>query len=218
MIITHQKKIEEILGMLEPFKKIFIIGCGGCSTVCLTGGEDQVKEMVIELKNKKITGTVVVESPCFKEILQHDTLTLAKEMEEAEAILCMSCGVGVQNIAEYTNKICVPCLDTKFVGQVERSGVFQERCRACGVCVLFETGGICPIVRCPKSMLNGPCGGMYDGKCEVGGYIRDCAWVLIYDRLNKWGMKERLRTFKSPRDYSKLNVEPKELILVEKEL
>ena len=217
MIITQQKAFEEVQKMLKPFEKIFIIGCGTCSTTCLTGGEDQVKEMAAKLKDKKITGTVVVESPCDARILKRDTRKLAKEMEEADAILCMACGAGVQDIAEHTDKICVPCLDTKFLGQIERIGMFYERCRACGECILFETGGVCPIVRCPKSMLNGPCGGMYDSKCEVGKYKRDCAWVLIYDRLSKLGMKDVLKAYKPPRDNSKLNVEPREIIFVGRE-
>jgi hypothetical protein len=212
MIITQQKNFEEVQKMLKSLDKIFIIGCGTCSTICLTGGEDQVKKMAEKLKDKKIMGTVVVESPCDARILKRDTRKLAKVIEDADAILCMCCGAGVQNIVEHTNKICVPCLDTKFIGQIERIGMFYERCRACGECILFETGGICPIVRCPKSMLNGPCGGMFDGKCEVGGYKRDCAWVLIYDRLKDLKMLDMIKEYKPPRDNSKLNVEPREII------
>jgi hypothetical protein len=212
MIITQQKNFEEVQEMLKPFDKIFIIGCGTCSTICLTGGEDQVKEMAEKLKAKKIMGTVVVESPCDARILKRDTRKLTKGIEDADVILCMCCGVGVQDIAEHTNKICVPCLDTKFLGKTERIGIFYERCRACGECILFETGGICPIVRCPKSMLNGPCGGVVDGKCEVGDYKRDCAWVLIYDRLKDLKMLDIFKKYKPPRDNSKLNVEPREII------
>ncbi|MFX0066988.1 MAG: methylenetetrahydrofolate reductase C-terminal domain-containing protein [Candidatus Hermodarchaeota archaeon] len=164
--------------MIKPLQKIFITGCTICATECQTGGEEQVSEMAEKLKgqDKKILGTVVVESPCDARMLKRDTRKFKKEIEEAEAVLCMTCGAGVQNIANKLDKISVPCLDTKFIGQIERIGMFYERCRACGECVLFETGGICPIVRCPKSMLNGPCGGISDSKCEVGGYKRDCAW------------------------------------------
>lgn len=218
MIITQQKAMDEIERMLEPFGKLFVIGCGTCSTECQTGGEEEVKEMVEQLERmgKTITGTAVVESPCDARILRRDTRKFRQEIEAADALLCMACGAGVQDIAEHIDKICVPCLDTKFIGQTERIGQFYERCRACGECILFETGGVCPIVRCPKSMLNGPCGGMYDGKCEVGGHQRDCTWVLIYDRLNHLELTGFLKDYNPPRDNSKLNVEPREIIWVER--
>ena len=214
MIITEQKPFEEILEMLKPFNKVFIVGCGTCSTLCQTGGEDQVKEMAERLKDKEITGTVVVETPCDARILRRDTRGLKEKIEEADALLCLCCGAGVQDITDRIEKVCVPGLNTKFLGQTERIGMFYERCRACGECLLYETGGICPIVRCPKGMLNGPCGGMYDGKCEVGGYVRDCAWALIYERLKKLGMIDLLKSYKSPRDHSKLKAQPGEIVWV----
>ena len=216
MIITQQKSLDDIQKMAKPFGKVFIIGCGTCGTTCQTSGEEQVKEMAGKLGDKKVLGTVIVESPCDARVLKRDISKFRKEIAEADALLCMTCGAGVQNIVESLDKICVPCLDTKFLGRIERIGMFYERCRACGECILFETGGVCPIVRCPKSMLNGPCGGMYDGKCEVGGYKRDCAWVLIYDRLKNLGMMSLLKEYKPPRDNSKLNVEPREIVWVRK--
>ncbi|MEM2936481.1 MAG: methylenetetrahydrofolate reductase C-terminal domain-containing protein [Candidatus Bathyarchaeia archaeon] len=214
MIITEQKPLEEIRRMLRPFEKIFIIGCGTCGTVCQTAGEDQVREMAEKLKDKVIMGTVVVESPCDARLLRRDTRKFKKEIEEADALLCLACGAGVQNIVDHIDKVVVPGLDTKFLGKIERIGMFYERCRACGECVLFDTGGICPIVRCPKGMLNGPCGGMYDGKCEVGHYERDCAWVLIYDRLKNLGMMDLFQEYKAPRDNSKLQAQLREIVWV----
>jgi len=214
VIITEPKLLEEVLEMLKPFEKVFIVGCGTCSTVCQTGGEEQVKEMALRLKKegKEITGTVVVESPCDARVLRRDTRKLKKEIESSDAIVAMTCGAGVQDIVDHTGEITVPCLNTKFLGQIERIGEYYERCRACGECILFETGGICPIVRCPKSMLNGPCGGMYDGKCEVGGHQKDCVWVVIYNRLKDLGMLDLYRTMKSPRDNSRLSVQPREIV------
>ncbi len=212
MIITTKKPEEEVRDMLKKFKKIFIIGCGTCATTCQTGGEEQVKEWVSKLEDKEVTGSVVVESPCDTRILKRDTRPFKKEIEEADAILCLGCGAGTQNVGEYFDKIVIPGLNTKFLGKIERIGRFYERCRACGDCVLFETGGICPIVRCAKGLLNGPCGGMFDGKCEAGGYERDCAWVLIYDRLKKWGMLENFKKFRPPRDNSKLQASPREVV------
>ncbi len=219
MIITEPKPMEDVLRMLEPFKKVFIIGCGTCSTVCQTGGEEQVKAMVEKLKaaGKEVTGAVVVESPCDARILRRDTRKLKNELEKAEALVCLACGAGVQDIVEHIGKIAIPALNTKFLGAIERIGEFYERCRTCGECILYETGGICPIVRCPKGMLNGPCGGMFKGKCEVGGYQRDCAWVLIYNRMKDLGMLDVYRTRKAARDYSKLNVQPREIIWMKKE-
>ncbi|MEM2112131.1 MAG: methylenetetrahydrofolate reductase C-terminal domain-containing protein [Candidatus Bathyarchaeia archaeon] len=216
MIITEQKPMEEILRMLNSFQKIFIIGCGTCSTVCQTGGEEQVKHMAEKLKQegKEIPGMVVVESPCDARILKRDTRKVKNELEKSDAILCMTCGAGVQDIVEHLGKISVPALNTKFLGMIERIGEFYERCRACGECILYETGGICPIVRCPKGMQNGPCGGMFDSKCEVEKYQRDCAWVLIYNRLKELGMLELYKSYKPPRDNSKLNVQPREILWV----
>lgn len=216
MIITEQKPLEEILEMLKPFKKVFIIGCGECATICQTGGEEQVKQMAEDVENagKEVTGTVIVEIPCDARILRRDTRTLMDVIKSSDVILCMTCGAGVQDIVEHLRKPSIPALNTKFLGVIERIGEFYERCRACGECILYETGGICPIVRCPKGMLNGPCGGMYDGKCEVGGYKRDCAWVLIYNRLKELGMLDLFRSYRPPRDNSKLNVEPRDIIWV----
>ena len=216
MIITQQKPLEEILKMLEPFSKVFIIGCGTCSTVCQTGGEEQVEQMAETLKKegKEVTGSVVVEAPCDARLLRRDTRKMKKAIEESEALLCMTCGAGVQDIVQHLKKISVPALNTKFLGQIERIGEFYERCRACGECILYETGGICPVVRCPKGMMNGPCGGMFEGKCEVGGYQRDCAWVLIYNRLKELGMLDLYKSYKPPRDNSQLNIQPREIVLV----
>ncbi|HIE13838.1 TPA: 5,10-methylenetetrahydrofolate reductase, partial [Candidatus Bathyarchaeota archaeon] len=165
-------------------------------------------------EGKKITGTIVVESPCDARLLRRDSRKVRRELDDADAILCMACGAGVQTVVEHIKKITVPCLDTKFIGETERIGRFYEMCRACGECILFETGGICPVTRCPKSMMNGPCGGMYDGKCEVGGYKRDCAWVLIYDRLKDLGMLDIYKSIKPPRDYRNLAIEPREVVWI----
>jgi len=216
LIVTEQKPLEEILNMLKPFKRVFIIGCGKCATIVQTGGEEQVKQMAEKIKNsgKEVTGTIIVETPCDARILRRDTRALRDVIESSDAILCMTCGAGVQDIVEHLSKPSIPALNTKFLGIIERIGEFYERCRACGECILYETGGICPIVRCPKGMLNGPCGGMYDGKCEVGGYKRECAWVLIYKRLKDLGMLDLFKSYKPPRDNSKLNVEPRDIIWV----
>ena len=202
MIITKAKSEEKLSEMIKPFKKLFIVGCGTCSTSCMTGGEEQVKEMVAKLGDQ-ISGYAVVEDPCDLRIDRRDLRQHRDEISNAEAILVMSCGAGVQTIGDFSSKIVLPALDTLFIGKTERLGKFHDVCRACGECILDETGGICPLTRCPKALLNGPCGGQVGGKCEVSNYDEDCAWVLIYNNLKEQNRMELFTKFRPPRDYSK---------------
>jgi ferredoxin len=206
MIITKVKTDEEIKEAIGPFTKIAVVGCGTCSTLCQTGGEDQVKAMVQKLTDmgKEVTGSIVIESPCDLRIDKRDLKRIGDSLSEADALLVMSCGVGVQVVGEASEKIALAALDTMFIGEVERIGKFYEMCRACGSCILNETGGICPITRCAKHLLNGPCGGMREGKCEVGT-DKDCAWVLIYNKLKEQGRDDLFTKFREPRDY---NIKP----------
>ena len=202
MIITKKKPDEEIEEMTRPFGKLFVVGCGTCSTSCQTGGEEQVAEMVEKLGDK-IIGSAMVEEPCDLRINRRDLKKHRDAIKEAEAIVVMSCGVGVQTVGDYSGKIVLPASDTVFIGETERIGKFYDRCKACGECILDETGGICPITRCPKSLLNGPCGGQVEGKCEVGEYEDDCAWVLIWERLKEQDRLDLFMKFRPPRDYGK---------------
>lgn len=213
LIITELKPFDQIVNMIQPYDKIFIVGCGGCATICQTGGEDQVKEMAERIgKVKDIVGAVVVETPCDERLVNRD-LNKHLKGKEIDAMLVMACGVGTQVLSKKYNITCIPALDTKFIGKVERIGRFFERCKACGDCILYDTGGICPVTRCAKGLLNGPCGGQADGKCEVGGWKNDCAWVLIYERLKKLGRLDKFKEYREARDH-KLKAGPTELILV----
>ena len=202
MIITKQKTVEAVDAMIAPFPKLFVVGCGTCSTKCMSGGEEQVKEMVERLGDR-VVGSQVVEEPCDKRLNRRDLKEYREQIKEADAILVMSCGIGVQAISDYADKIVLPASDTLFMGETERLGIFHNRCYACGDCILDETGGVCPITRCAKGLLNGPCGGTVDGKCEVGGYEEDCAWTLIYERLRDQNRMELFTVFRPPRDFSK---------------
>ena len=202
MIITKKKTDEVIDAMIAPFSKLFVVGCGTCATKCTTGGEEQVKELVDRLGDRVI-GSQIVEEPCDKRLNRRDLREYKEKIEEAEAIVVMSCGVGVQAISDYADKVVLPTTDTMFMGETERFGIFHNRCNACGDCILDETGGICPLTRCAKSLLNGPCGGFVKGKCEVGGYEEDCAWTLIYERLRDQDRMELFTKFRPPRDFSK---------------
>jgi len=201
LIITVQKPLEEILELLKPYKRIFIIGCGICCTTSKTGGEEEVKRMA-ETLGDKVIGYTVVESPCDSRVLRRDLKHHLDKVKSADVILTMCCGCGAQNIEEYTNKPIVPALNTQFLGKVEKIGVFDEKCRECSDCVLGLTGGICPVTLCPKGLLNGPCGGTADGKCEVGGYVRDCVWIKIYKRMKERNQLHIFKKIKPPRDYS----------------
>lgn len=202
MIITKQKTQDVIDEMIKPFPKLFIVGCGTCSTSCMTGGEEQVKEMAERLGDR-VLGSKVVEDPCDIRINRRDLKEYKEQIKDADAILVMSCGVGVQTIGDYANKVVLPTNDTLFIGETERLGKFHDRCMACGDCILDETGGVCPITRCSKGLLNGPCGGQVNGNCEVGGYEEKCAWIEIYDRLKEQNRMDLFMKFRPPRDYSK---------------
>jgi len=202
MIITKQKPLEKIMEMAEPYKKIFVVGCGKCATVCQTGGEQEVAAMAENLSDK-ISGFAVVEEPCDLRLTRRDLRSSKEAIAGSDAVLVMNCGAGVQTIADHTGKIVLPALETMFIGSTERIGRFFERCRACQDCILDETGGVCPIARCPKSLLNGPCGGQVEGKCEVGEYKDDCAWILIWKNLTEQDRLDLFMKFRPPRDNSK---------------
>ena len=202
MIITKQKPLEKIMEMAEPYKKIFVVGCGKCATVCQTGGEQEVAAMAENLSDK-ISGFAVVEEPCDLRLTRRDLRSSKEAIAGSDAVLVMNCGAGVQTIADYTGKIVLPALETMFIGSTERIGRFFERCRACQDCILDETGGVCPVARCPKSLLNGPCGGQVEGKCEVGEYKDDCAWILIWKKLTEQDRLDLFMKFRPPRDNSK---------------
>lgn len=210
MIITEKKPIEEIRESLKDSKKVFIMGCGTCATLSQTGGEEQVKEMAQLLSDKEIVGTVVPETPCDKRILKRDLRAVSDSLNAADTVLVLSCGVGVQTLAELTGKIAIPGLNTKFIGMTEHIGAFYQRCQACGDCILDETGGICPISRCPKGLLNGPCAGHMNGKCEVDRE-KDCVWVLIYKRMKDVGQLDKFRAFRKPRNYQ-ISTSPQQII------
>ncbi|HIC93355.1 MAG TPA: hypothetical protein EYP09_03790 [Anaerolineae bacterium] len=205
MIVAEQKSLDEIKGMIAGCKRILIVGCGTCTTVCFAGGEKEVGILAAELRMaRKLDGDPIetvertVQRQCEWEYLD----PLVEEVERVDAILSLGCGIGVQALAErFPDKIVLPALNTKFLGLPVEQGVWSERCQACGDCILDKTGGICPIARCSKSLLNGPCGGSQNGKCEINPEL-DCAWQLIYDRLKALGRLDLLAEIIPPKDWS----------------
>jgi ferredoxin len=200
--ITKQKPLEEILPSLGRAKKVFLIGCGTCATICHTGGKAEVLAMKEELEaeGKKVTGWMVIPTAC-DELSREALKENAEAVESADAILVMSCAFGVQTVTMYSDKPVYPALNTLFIGKEESPGHFIEVCMQCGNCVLATTVGICPLVRCAKSLLNGPCGGSVDGKCEVSPDT-PCAWQLIYDRLKALGQLAKMEEIVPVRDWS----------------
>lgn len=199
--ITKPKEIEEIYRLLDGLNRVYIIGCGTCVTLTHTGGAPEVaamKETLID-SGKLVTGEIVVPVAC-------DNLTseiLNEEMgkiEQADVLLIMTCAFGVQTISSQLKRMTVPALDTLFIGKESASGQFNEICTQCGTCIIGETGGICPVTSCHKGLVNGPCGGTNQGKCEIPGN-KDCVWTLIYNRLTELGRLDSMRILQSPRNF-----------------
>jgi ferredoxin len=204
MIITKQKPFEEITRALRHDRKIFLVGCTECATVCKTGGEPELAEMKKKLEaiGKVVTGCKVVQVGCNLPEVKKTYQQNKEGINNADALLIMSCGNGARCAMEGMRKVARIANDTLFLGQVSRAGYFQENCSLCAQCVLNETEGICPMTFCPKGLLNGPCGGYTNGKCEVDRE-RDCGWVQIYEKLKEKNRQDEMKEPVPPRDYSK---------------
>lgn len=204
MIITKQKEFNDLLNSIGK-GPVFIIGCNECATLCHTGGEEEVLKMKDALKDKNInvTGWIVLEPACH---LNNDKRLLKSHREETDKskkILVLACGNGAQTVSEiFEDKDVISGTDTLFLGEIKRVNEFDKRCEMCGECLLDLFGSFCPITRCPKSMLNGPCGGSKEGKCEVDPDI-DCIWDIIYKRLKEKRQLNRLKEIEKPKDWSK---------------
>jgi len=218
MIITKQKSKADILESLGKAKKVFLTGCSLCATVCKTGGEDQLKEFIaiLEEEGKTITGWAVPEQACnFLEIKRLYRQKKA-EIDSADAILSFSCGSGLQTLTGLLEtKEVLPGNDTLFQGEITelslKKSQFDQKCSLCGECMLAITGGICPITRCAKGLVNGPCGGVKNGKCEIDSDL-DCGWLAIYERLKELGKLSAIKKRRPPKDNSK-NKKPRTHII-----
>ncbi len=203
MIITRQKPFDELLKMLGDAKKVVITGCGQCATVCKTGGEEALLELKAKLEEAgiEVLDTLVIDTGCNKLLVKKEIKAIREAMSGADAVVCASCGDGVQTLAGNIDMKIYPSNDTMFLGEIERQGIFSEACRMCGECMLGKTAAICPVTKCAKSLTNGPCGGAKNGKCEVNPE-NDCAWILIYERLKKLGDLDKLMEDNPAKDYS----------------
>ena len=201
MIISRQKEFNDILQMLSE-KNIFIIGCGKCAKKQRVGGEPEVLDMKkkLEASGKNITGWTVLSSAC-SIASWNDVLSQNPGINKSDALLVMSCGGGVSVISGFAGLQVYPALDTESLGGVCCNEVVTEQCGMCGDCTIWLYGGICPVIRCSKSLLNGPCGGAVEGKCEVDERL--CAWDKIFERLKKLGKLENIENIHEPKDHMK---------------
>ena len=195
MIVAEQKPLDEIKALVADSHKVLVLGCGTCVTVCFAGGEKEVGilasslRMATRLDGKEIEFLeATVQRQCEHEYNE----AIAELVPQVDTVLSIACGIGVQTLNEqFPTKQTLPGLNTKVLGEPTEQGVWEERCQACGNCVLATTGGICPVARCAKSLLNGPCGGSQRGVCEVNAET-PCAWQLIYDRMSALGKLDLL--------------------------
>ena len=214
MIITKTKDIDEITGSLAGKKTVFLFGCGSCAEQCQTGGAKEIEKMTGELVEKgfDVVGASIPAETCYRQLILKDYRKI-EGLKEADAVLVLACGAGVRTVADVAEEtqVVLPALDSIFLATVERYGRFFEGCALCGECVLADTGGICPHTECPKGLLNGPCGGVADGMCEVDT-DNECAWVRIYNRLKAQGRLDRMAKVVPPKDHS-VSTRPREVLL-----
>ena len=209
MHATIQKPIDEILGFFQPGERVFVVGCGNCAAKCRSGGEPETEEMARRLRDRGVSvagyactdsGVSLCKLAVTRKLL---TETHREETAEADSFLVLACGQGNHTVMDATDggMIHAGC-DTIFGGETINDNLISEYCSLCGECIVENTGGLCPVTLCAKSLLNGPCGGAKDGKCEVDR-TRDCGWQLIYDRLKELGMMEKLEAYQGPKNNSR---------------
>jgi len=212
VIITKKKDLKEIEKYIENLNSFFLIGCSECASLCGTGDEEAILNLKqwLESQGKKVTGWIIAKTGCQILGTKRELSKYKEAIDESQGIMVLSCGAGTQSIVEFfEEKPVIPVNDTLFIGNMRRFREFEERCRACGECFLALTG-VCVVTLCPKSMLNGPCGGYRDGRCEVNP-LRKCAWTVAYEILQKRGVVEKFyEDILGPKDWSK-NTSPRQL-------
>ncbi|HCZ11776.1 MAG TPA: 5,10-methylenetetrahydrofolate reductase [Nitrospiraceae bacterium] len=213
MIITKKREVQELMENIKNYKSFFLIGCSECASLCGTGNQEAIDALTEALKaeGKDVTGGFVAKTGCQVLGTKVELKPFKEALDKSDCILVMSCGAGTQAAVEiFEDKPVYPTNDSLFLGNMTRFQMFDERCSLCGKCILDKTGGICPVTACPKGILNGPCGGCKDGKCEVSPDIK-CAWVRIYERMKKLDkLQEFCDTVLEAKDWSQ-NIKPRTL-------
>ncbi|MFQ5484219.1 MAG: methylenetetrahydrofolate reductase C-terminal domain-containing protein [Desulfobacterales bacterium] len=204
MIVGDLKPLHEIVSSISGYKRVLILGCGSCVTVCLSGGEREARQLARELSHprhyKKQPPEFIIGS-ILRQCEQDLVITYQEISPETDAVLSLACGAGVQTMGDAFEPLPIfPALNTTFLGASLKPGIWSEMCQGCGDCRLSYTGGICPVARCAKSLFNGPCGGSQNGQCEVDPEI-PCAWAMIFYRLKKQNQLHLLDEVKTPTDW-----------------
>jgi ferredoxin len=206
MITAERKPIDEIRAMIAPYKRVLVLGCGSCVAECAAGGEKETGvlastlRMANKMEGKEVT---IQEKTLDRQCVKDFVILLDDVIDQYDAILSLGCGAGVQAVAEMFSEIPVfPALNTEFLGETREQGYWVENCLGCGDCMLDDFGGVCPLARCSKQLLNGPCGGSREGKCEINPEI-PCAWQAIIERLDRFGSLDRLEQIYPPKDWSR---------------
>jgi ferredoxin len=206
MITAERKPIDEIRAMIAPYKRVLILGCGSCVAECAAGGEKETGMLASALRMaNKMDGKEVLiqEKTLDRQCVKDFVILLDDVIDQCDAVLSLGCGAGVQAVAEMFSEIPIlPALNTEFLGETRDQGYWVENCLGCGDCMLDDFGGVCPLARCSKQLLNGPCGGSREGKCEINPEV-PCAWQAIIDRLDRFGSLDRLERIYPPKDWSR---------------
>ncbi|MDP2646704.1 MAG: methylenetetrahydrofolate reductase C-terminal domain-containing protein [Desulfobacterales bacterium] len=204
MIVGEQKSIAEIKEIVKPFPKVLILGCGTCVKTCFAGGEDEVAVLAsaLRLAFKKDGVTIKIEELTVERQCEDEFVCEAVDaVGRNDTVLSLACGAGVQAVARrFSRSSVLPGVNTTFIGTLEKQGLFTEECTGCGHCELARFGAVCPVTRCAKKLLNGPCGGSQAGKCEIDPHT-DCAWHLIIERLTALGQLDSLRSLVPPKNW-----------------
>ncbi|TFG45830.1 MAG: 5,10-methylenetetrahydrofolate reductase [Dehalococcoidia bacterium] len=204
MIVSKLKPWSEIEKYISGDDTVFVLGCNGCAQSSGTGGAAEVAKMQEQIKSvgKSVSGTSVVDFLCQETLVASRLRPRAKQLESSDAILVMTCGIGVQTVAAVAGMVCHPACDTVYMGGARGEWPAGERCQECGECVLEFTGGICPLSACSKALLSGACGGASNGNCELDKE-KPCGWERIYLRLKSLGQLEKLGSSVPPKDHNK---------------
>ena len=206
MITAEQKPIDEIRGMIAPYKRILVLGCASCVAECAAGGEKETAMLASALRmaaRMEKQEVEIEEKTIDRQCVNEFIVLLDDTIDKYDAILSLGCGAGVQAVGDmFPETPIIPALNTEFLGETKSQGLWVENCLGCGDCMLYYFGGVCPLARCSKQLFNGPCGGSVDGRCEINPDL-DCAWQLIIDRLSRFGALDRLEEVYPPKDWSK---------------
>jgi ferredoxin len=205
MIVADKKPIEEIIEDIKSYERILILGCNECVTVCEAGGKKEVGILASALRMYFLNQgrEVKIDEETLERQCDHEYLEEIRDgIDQYDAVVSIACGVGVQFMAEtYFSTPVFPGVNTCFMGATEERGLWTERCQGCGQCILSRTGGICPVSRCAKRVLNGPCGGSSNGKCEINKELV-CAWQLIIERLKALDRLDEYEELSPIKDWS----------------